>query len=62
LTRANEKLRARLQEKRTLQDYKRKSDEEARWKGHGKAIEIFVRLVKRWTQGGRHFYGGSHTP
>jgi hypothetical protein len=48
LTKANEKLKRRLQEKvRELEIYKRKSDEEqARWKDHNKAFEIFIRLVK----------------
>jgi hypothetical protein len=48
LTKANEKLKRRLQEKvRELEIHKRKPDEEqARWKDHNKAFEIFIRLVK----------------
>ena len=48
LTKANKKLKVRLQEKlRELEAYKHKSDEEqARWKDHDKAHEIFVRLLK----------------
>lgn len=48
LTKANEKLDKKLRElEKLLDQYKRKSDEEeARWKDHGNAFEVFNRLIK----------------
>ncbi|SRR6266487_2006900 len=52
-TRANEKLEAKLQKsEKILQSYKRKKDEEeAKWKDHYNAIEIFTDLVKNGLRG-----------
>ena len=48
LAKAIEELKAKLRESESiLQHYRRKSDEEeARWKDHGNAFEIFTRLIK----------------
>ena len=48
LEEANEKLETKVQEsEKLLEHYKRKSDkEEARWKDHHDAFEIFSRLIK----------------
>ena len=48
LVKANEELKAKLRESETiLKHYRRKSDEEeARWRDHGNAFEIFTRLIK----------------
>jgi len=48
LVKANEKLKAKFRKsERILRYYRRKSDEEeARWKDHDNAFEIFTRLIK----------------
>ena len=48
LEKANEELKAKLREsEEILRQYRRKLDEEeSRWKDHGKAFEIFTRLIK----------------
>ena len=48
LAKANQKLKAKyLRAEKILRHYRHKSDEEeARWKDHGNAFEIFTRLIK----------------
>ena len=48
MAKANQKLKEKnLEAERILQHYKHKLDEEeARWKDHGNAFEIFTRLIK----------------
>jgi DNA-binding XRE family transcriptional regulator len=52
LTRANEKLEAKLQKSEKVLSYKRKKDEEeAKWNDRYNAIEIFTDLVKNGLRG-----------
>ena len=51
LVKANQKLKEKnLEAEEMLRNYKHKLDEEeARWKDHGNAFEIFTRSNKRWS-------------